>query len=405
MSARVSVVRETDGLRALRALDPRPLVERLRRGAAFHHLFLRLPLPGNVLSLRPVRDAAPVIGVAALPGVESVVADTGGHVCRQPITIVGAPLAIAAEMAERANTPIAPPETRVALLHDAVVRDGVIATAKGTIVAESLINREAGEPLAPFGGLSIMRRLRGRPYVMLKQQWDANYGHWLVEGLPRLALVEERFQLSDLGFIVSAHHGAMQEVYEDSLALFGIRRDQIVELGRESVAVDRLIYPTPMTQHAWHIAPRCVSLLEQLAVRVRAEVHGHERIYVSRNRTSRRRLVNEDEIVAVVRQLGFVVVEPEFLTLYQQIGLFRNARVVVGNYGAALTNVAFATGRPTLFALTTPYMQDDFFSTLMSLKQGRFLSLHGEAVVQDAGMNADFRVDVPRLRALLEGLL
>ncbi len=344
--------------------------------------------------------------VATLPGVESFAADTGGQAQRVPATIIDAPPALAAEMVAREAMSIAPPPSCVAVLDNAVVRDGIVETADGTVAADSLINRKADDPVARSRPVAIMRRLSGRPYVMLKQHWDANYGHWLVEGLPRLALVEERFNLADLGFIVSAYHGrTMQEVYEDSLALFGIRRDQIVEIGQEPVAVDRLIYPSPMTEHPWHIAPRCVSVLEQLAARVRAHPCERPRIYVSRNKAGRRRLLNEAALLPILRQQGFLVVEPEFLTLYQQIGLFRNARTIVGNYGAALTNVAFAAGSPTLFALTSPYMQDDFFSTLMSLKRGRYLSLHGEAVGPDPDMNSDFRIDPDRFRAMLAAIV
>lgn len=389
---------------AIRLPDATMLRDRLASEAAKTNVALRLPPPGKVLSLRRAQ-AGSAVGVVDLASVQSFAADTGGRARRAPATILDAPPSIAQEMAAYAETPIDPPSTRVALLDDVVVRDGVVATSDGTIVAESLINRRPGEAIPSFGGAILMRRLRDRPYVLLKQRWDANYGHWLVEGLPRLALVEERFKLAELGFIVSGHHGAMQAVYEDSLALFGVRRDQIVEVGNEPVAVDRLVYPTPMTRHPWHIAPRCVTLLEQLAARVRACGGDRQRIYVSRNRASRRRLINEDEILAIVRRAGFVVIEPEFLSLYRQIGLFRNARLVVGNYGAALTNIAFAAGRPTLLALTSPYMQDDFLSTLMSLKQGRFVSLHGETGDPDLGMNADFRIDVPRFRALLDTLL
>ena len=78
---------------------------------------------------------------------------------------------------------------------------------------------------------------------------------------------------------------------------------------------------------------------------------------------------------------------------------------MVGNYGAALTNVAFAAGCPTLFAVTSPFMQDDFFSTLMSLKRGRYLSLHGEAVVAAPDLNSDFRIDPARFRDLLAGVV
>ncbi len=399
MSVRVPTF---DGPGSTHALWAR-LVDTLRREA--RALRRRLPLPGYLLAIGD-RSRGKTMPVAALPGVQSFAADTGGQARRTPFKIVDAPPALAAEMAARETTPIVPPAARLAVLDHAVVRDGIVETADGTIAAESLINRTADDPIARTGSIAIMRRLSGRSHVMLKQRWDANYGHWLVEGLPRLALVEERFNLADLDYIVSAHHGrAMGEVYEDSLALFGIRRDQIVEIGEEPVAVDRLIYPSPMTEHPWHIAPRCVSVLEQLAARVRAHPCGRPRVYVSRNKASRRRLLNEAELLPMLRQHGFLVVEPEFLTLYQQIGLFRNARTVVGNLGAALTNVAFAEGSPTLFTLTSPFMQDDFFSTLMSLKRGRYLSLHGDAVGPAPDMNSDFRIDPDRFRALLADIV
>ena len=395
MSARVHTLTEAGSLHAIRSR----FVEAVRREA--RALQRGVPLPGHLLAFGDRRRGA-IVPVATLPCIESFAADTGGQVRRVPATIVDAPPALAAEMAAREPTPIVPPPTRVAMLDDVIVRDGIVETADGTIAADGFTDRNRYDPVAPLRRVAIMRRLGGRPYVMLKQQGDADYGQWLVEGLPRLALVEERFNLADLGFIVSACRGrAMGEVYEDSLALFGIRRDQIVEVGEEPVAVDRLIYPSPMTARPWHIAPRCVSVLEQLAARVRAHPSGRPRVYVSRNDGDRRRLVNEAELLPALRQQGFLIVEPEFLTFYQQIGLFRNARIVVGSHGAALTNVAFAAGSPTLLALTSPTTQDDFFSTLMSLKRGRYLSLHGEAVGPDPDISSDYRIDPERFRALL----
>ena len=197
----------------------------------------------------------------------------------------------------------------------------------------------------------------------------------------------------------------MQQIYEDSLALFGIRRDQIVEIGDEFVQVDDLIYPTPMSRHPWHFAPRCIEVLEQVASRVRANPFGFDRLYVSRNRAKTRHLTNEAEIISVVERHGFVVVEPESLSFYQQIGLFRSARLVVGNCGAALTNTAFAGGDVTLFALTTPMMRDDFYPTMMSLKQGRFLSQHGTATAPERGLASDFSLDVAVFEAMLATIL
>ena len=71
------------------------------------------------------------------------------------------------------------------------------------------------------------------------------------------------------------------------------------------------------------------------------------------------------------------MVEPETLSLFQQIGLFRQSRIVVGAPGAALCNAMFSTKDLTLFALGPDVSDDAMFANLMSIKDGRYMALHG----------------------------
>ncbi len=331
--------------------------------------------------------------------------------------IVGAPPALARiQRRHLAAGPVTPPEGGTALLLDVTVAaSGVIMTAEGNVVAESLLNTgdwstfghfRRVDPAAPLttrtGPLSLQRRLAGGPFVMMKQSYDANYGHWLVECLPRLAGVAEAFNLRQCRFIVSAGHGAaMQDVYVASLGAFGIGPDQIVALNYQPVRVDTLIYPLPVTRHPWVKSPTVVPFLEALADRLPRRGRGPRRLYVSRNRGRSRRLLNEEAIVDVVRSCGFVVVHPETMAFADQVAMFRDADIVVGNYGAALTNVVFAPAGVTLFALTSEAMQDDFFWDLMDHKRGRYVSLHGRAATSPATSNSDFTVSVESFTQML----
>lgn len=361
----------------------------------------------HIVPVRPLRAA----DVSVLPCSAEAAIPRIAH------EIHAAPATLAEAYARQGVLPISPPPAALGLCSNATVSAGVVQLADGTAIAESLINTGADFSFTPFRKdeadrlrrqrrrFARVRRLGDKPYVLLKQRWDSNYGHWLVEALPRLACVEEHYSLDELGFIVSGHHGPMQAIYEQSLALFGIRRHQIVEAGDETLKVDRLIYPAPVSEHPWHFSPRCLDVLERLATRARLPLDGPSRVYVTRNRMTRRCLLNEDAVLAAVRRRGFTVMAPETMSLYEQIAAFRNARVVVGGYGAALTNAVFAAGDVALFALTSAYMQDDFFSTLMSLKGARYLSLHGPSAGGARDPNADFSIDVARFERLLDGLL
>ena len=384
----------------------RPWGRRLRDG---------LSSPRRLLDglVSPARSPAIVpLEAANVPIMHS---SNGGDALRLPARIEGGSREMTAEVVARDATPISPPAARLARIADATITAGVVQLRDRTIVEESLLNTARLDRFGPFtrdgaGHITrtthrVKRRLRGGPHVMLKQRCDANYGHWLIEGLPRLAVVEDHVRLGDCKYIVSADTGPMRAIYEDSLALFGIRGDQIVEVGDETVEVEDLLYPTPITRHPWHVAPRCIDVLEQIASRVRVNPFGFDRIYVSRNRAGTRHLLNESEIIAIAERRGFIVVEPETLSLYQQIGLFRSARIVVGNCGAALTNVAFSTEDVTLFALTTPLMRDDLLPTIMSLKRGRFLSQHGVAADPDAGRDSDFTLDAKVFEDMLTSIV
>lgn len=330
--------------------------------------------------------------------------------------IFSAPESLARDQAAQLTAgPITAPPGGVALFNDATIAaSGVVLTADGRVVAESLVNSQLWSAFGTFtrdhsraplqmkaSPLSVQKRLSASPHVMMKQTYDANYGHWLIECLPRLAAVAAHFDLAACKFIVSEGHGAMQRVYIDSLAACGIKPEQIVSVGYAPVHVDMLVYPLPITRHPWVKSPAVVRFLEDISEKLVHAAPAPQRIYVSRNRGKTRRLLNEASVIDIVQGHGFETVYPETMSFVEQVATFRAAEIVVGNYGANLTNVVFAPRGVTLFALTTEFMQDDFFWDLIDHKDGRYISLHGAAVSTPADCNADFSVDLDRFEKLL----
>ena len=241
----------------------------------------------------------------------------------------------------------------------------------------------------------------GKHHVLLKQTWDANYGHWLIDALPKLSLLPELHDLADCLFVLNPQRvDAMRSVVLDSLALAGIREDQALFLDDAPRRFERLTVLGTIGRHPVAKAPRAISYLEQLAEGV--EPFADERIYVSRNLSSRRRLVNEDAVVDVLKQHGYVVVHPETLTFREQVATFRAARHVVGNMGAALANLAFSPQDVTVLALATERMNHDYFYDIVCHKtHGRYQGLQGKAVVDSPDIGSDFTIDLELLEQSL----
>ncbi len=314
------------------------------------------------------------------------------------------------------SIPASPPPGGMATLDEAcAVGGGILLTRDGEVVAESLNNSEDVQQFKPFsrqgGDLTIrlwpltpIRFLSGDT-VYLRQFWDGNYGHWLIELLPRIAIAAQFCDLSQCRIVVTAKTGGMSRVYRDSLALFGVKPGQIVSMRSRPVIFERLHYPLPVSQHPWVKSPRAIELLESLPEKLAAKRDGPKRLYVSRNSGKSRRLANEEEILSLLRPLGFVSVDPGKLSFADQLRTFAGAELIVGNCGAGLTSLVFSPRGVGVFALTTPFMQDDFFWDLTDLKQGRFFSLHGEACDPADGSKSDFSIDVAVFKAMLPEFL
>lgn len=76
-----------------------------------------------------------------------------------------------------------------------------------------------------------------------------------------------------------------------------------------------------------------------------------ELLYVSRNESSMRRILNENDLLPGLRDMGFHVISPGKLSLTEQIEAFRNARVVLSPHGAGLTNILFCRPNTTLIEI------------------------------------------------------
>lgn len=76
-----------------------------------------------------------------------------------------------------------------------------------------------------------------------------------------------------------------------------------------------------------------------------------ELLFVTRNESSMRRILNEDELLPGLRDMGFRVVSPAMLSLPEQIDAFRNARIVLSAHGAQLTNILFCRPNTTLIEI------------------------------------------------------
>ncbi|MBS9478936.1 glycosyltransferase family 61 protein [Ancylobacter radicis] len=165
--------------------------------------------------------------------------------------------------------------------------------------------------------------------------------HWVVDLLPHLSLLGPE---PDIPVLIGAHGPRFER---ESLALAGIADEQVIAIS-EVVFVRRLVVPSVGMAGLRHWQATG-GIFERVAARAgeMAAANGFacpEKVYISRRDSTRRRLLNEEELEGALQQRGYAVVLMSTMPLWQQIALASGVRSIVAPHGAGLSHLMFCRG-------------------------------------------------------------
>ncbi|CAO3383422.1 glycosyltransferase family 61 protein [Azospirillum argentinense] len=264
---------------------------------------------------------------------------------------------------------------RVARLSDVwVAKEGLVFDRDGNLYRETITQHSEGEiDQAHAAVLAAMEQEgkqhepdHGGPVLLCKKRGVGNYGHWLMEMLPKAQLVQSHLPDLGLRFLVASVPDRLNDSMASSLSMLGI------DLTRTIVADDTprhfadLLVVDGLTEHGGYMSPLVLGGADALVKGV-ASV-GAERLFVTRRSMGSRRVVDEDDLAAQAEACGYTVVEPGLLDLPEQIALFKGASRIVGVMGAAMTNIVFAPPGAQVVNLTPAGMPDTFFWFIATLR-------------------------------------
>src|SRR5512132_112263 len=263
----------------------------------------------------------------------------------------------------------------VAELNDArlVGSSAVALDAANRIVMESVApDYEDGSPgflALPISALGIRLTkteevVIERPLCSLVSSFCRIYGHWLIEGLPRIEGYEiycERTGNKPL--LLIDRNPPPWKV--QSLALLGYGADAWTEWKHRSARVRQLIIPSFRRQSMWPEPRSCAWLRERLFSNLpeanTSTSSFASRVLVSRPKASGRCIANEDELMEALAPLGSERYVTEHMSIADEVRLFYNAEIVMGAHGSGLMNAVLSRKRPLLIELHDRWWNMSFF--------------------------------------------
>ena len=242
------------------------------------------------------------------------------------------------------------------LWSDFFIADGVVSTiydgdARASVqqvVANVELSRYIGVTqrgdhfIVPHARLHGAQRILG-PVLFATSDEPHNWGLWLLYVLPAVVHFTRNRQLYRKLFVFAVHPNMRA-----FLALLGVREDEIILHDCGTAYWFEEVHVFRQSMRDFYISPAA----RQLYIQVRDGIvarHGASdirKLYVARLRRTRdlnayRGLLDEQALADRLSALGYVAIEPEFMTVEDQVRLFAGAARVVAIGGAGLFNAVF----------------------------------------------------------------
>jgi len=307
-----------------------------------------------------------------------------------------------------------------------VARNGLCLTRNGPEADSYYSGYPVGAELTRLAlGQAVKRGVQlsagKKPHLQFHSPYSSGYYHFLIEAVPRLLSLRERW--GDYRLIIP--DTVPNPWFADWLV--EISGGNYVKLSRGGVFVRNVHFQQ---------CPSRINQLNASAVRLLADYfrsrfgesdRRFRRLYISRELARHRRVANEEEVASTLERRGFVRLFLEELSFPEQVRAFAEAEAVVSIHGAGLANIVFMQSgsrvlelvqrpdsRLTYAQMRRTHLLNPIFRGLAQIKNLRYDALAGEpdfaSTPKDLPKgremaNADLRIDAASLDRKVDQLL
>lgn len=222
-----------------------------------------------------------------------------------------------------------------------------------------------------------------------------NYAHWVTAHLPKLIYLKREGRLDDVIF-----PSWTNPAIDASLAVMGIRVADYRRVEERGILqVDELtVIGSDRFRPEMLRSVRDTFARPELGVQKR-------RIFISRSKAPRRRIVNDDAVWAVLEPHGFERVWMEELSFEEQVASMSSAAIVAAPHGAGLANIVYcAPGTHIVEFNSVAYPCPNFYAIATALDLPYWLVTATESGEGQTGFR-DMDVAVNELRKAVEAIV
>jgi hypothetical protein len=272
--------------------------------------------------------------------------------------------------------------------------------AQRRICAEAVYGRErVSDDPAYFHFVLKPVHLQG-PWTSVISRFSPNHGaqtyaHWLLDALPRLALLSE-FP-AGTRVLIPPHQLPYQT---QSLELLGLL-SRCRPTAEGDISIEDYFFSSPTSMIVCH-NPYAVRFLRHSFLQLASRQPSTPPRFFVRRTSFGRNMINEDEVMDFFSKIGWTIVDAAQMTFWEQIALFAGAEAVCAIHGSATANIVWCSAGCKvieLFADTYLAGDQEWIAQCVSV------DYHFMLFASDHMLNADVNVAQLKQKLVALGLM
>jgi hypothetical protein len=187
---------------------------------------------------------------------------------------------------------------------------------------------------------------RTKKYLLATDYSSSGHFHWLTEALPRIFCVKD---LAPDFVLLLPDTPYIRKVAMESIDWLGISfQDVIFMKENEFYKAENLYFVSKLCR----TGQMDDEIMQKINARFGSSGNcGTRRLYVSREKAAFRKILNEKELIAVLKANDFEILYGEDFSFAEQVEIFSTCRTLLGIHGAGLTNCLFMNPQTNLIEL------------------------------------------------------
>ena len=232
---------------------------------------------------------------------------------------------------------------------------------------------------------------------MVHNRNSNGYFHWLTDTLPKIVYAKKKYN----SFIIVLPRELRIKFILSSLKKLKIKFFFLKK--NKNYTFNKLVYIGNLYPSG---NPR-KKFISDMKTLLSYKSKNKRRIYISRNKSHRRKISNEDELINLLKKFNFKTVYAEKISFDNQIKLFSSSNYVVGLHGAGLSNLIWMKEKSNILEIRPEkdlYLNCYFnLASLLNINYNYIIC--SKKTKLRSSKNSDYKVDIKLLKKKLDQII